>query len=236
VTALTSPNAHPWRARLAHERPALGAASSSLAVAYVAIAAVLTVTGLALLHVGLLAPVVRWDHDVSVWFAEHRTSTLDRASDVFTWAANTSGIIAADVVVTAFLLWRRWGRRALVLTMGLALELSCFLTGNYLVRRDRPSVPRVGTAPSTFSWPSGHCAATLVLYGGIAVLVATATRRLVPRIASAAVAVVLSLGVATSRVYRGEHHLLDVVAGLAVGIAALVCAFVAMRRMEECAP
>ena len=200
--------------------------------AYVAIAATLTVIGLALVHVGAFDRVVDWDHSVSEWFVDHRTAALNRASDVFTRIANTTGIVAVALVVTVFLLWRRWGRRAWLLLMGLGLELSCFLTINELVRRPRPDVPRVGHVPTTFSWPSGHCSATLVLYGGIAVLVASATKRVLPRALAWTLAIVLTAGVALSRAYRGEHHLLDVIAGLVVGVAALTAAVVAMHRME----
>ena len=205
---------------------------ASVGVAYVAIALTATVAGLALLHLSALHGIVRWDHDVSVWFVGHRTPRWNRASDVFTWVANTSGIVGVAAVVTVFLLWRRWGRRALVPFVALGLELACFLTTNYLVRRERPSVPRVGHAPSTFSWPSGHCAATLVLYGTIAVLVVAATRRWLPRALVWALAVFLTLGVSVSRVYRGEHHLLDVTAGVLVGIAVLATEVIVLRRME----
>ena len=50
--------------------------------------------------------------------------------------------------------------------VGLAAELAVFLSTNYLCRSPVAVRPRrLGSTPSTSSWPSGHVAATAVLYG-----------------------------------------------------------------------
>ena len=54
---------------------------------------------------------------------------------------------------------RRW-RDLLLVVVGLAVELAVFLTVNEVVRRPRPSVTKLGIEPATFSFPSGHVAAT----------------------------------------------------------------------------
>lgn len=200
--------------------------------AYVGIVALLVLTGLAVTHLGALRPALRWDDHVNKWFVDQRTPGLDRASGWFTSLANTMGIVVVAAVVTGVLLVLRWGRRALLLLVGLSLELASFLSANYTVRRPRPDVPHLGSTPSTFSWPSGHVAATFVLYGGIAVLVMMATRRLLPRVLAWAVALVTTVLVGLSRVYRGEHHALDVTAGLVLGVCALLAAVVVIRRLQ----
>jgi membrane-associated phospholipid phosphatase len=63
-----------------------------------------------------------------------------------------------------------------------------------------------------------------VLYGGLAVLVMCSTRRSAPRLAAWVLALILTAGVAFSRVYEGEHHVLDAMAGVALGIGALAAA------------
>lgn len=207
-------------------RPAV----TTLVAAYAGVVVLLVVSGLAVTHLGLLHPVLRWDDHLNEWFVARRTPSLDRASGWFTALANTMGIVVVAAAVTALLFVRHWGRRALLLVLGLSVELAAFLTANYTVRRPRPDVSHVGSTPTTFSWPSGHVAATFVLYGGIAVLVMIATRRFLARVAAWTLAMVLTTGVALSRVYRGEHHVLDVTAGLVLGIAALAAAVVAIDR------
>jgi membrane-associated phospholipid phosphatase len=201
-------------------------------VAYALLAAVLVVAGLALTHVGALHAAARWDDHLNVWAVHQRTPWMTRASGWFTGLANTMGIVVVAALVTVVLLVRRSGRRALLLVVGLPIELASFLTANYVVRRPRPHVHHLGSTPTTFSWPSGHVAATFVLYGGIAVLIAMATRNRFARISAWLVAIVLTLGVAASRVYRGDHHFLDVVAGLTLGVVALAAAHLAVRRAE----
>jgi membrane-associated phospholipid phosphatase len=60
------------------------------------------------------------------------------------------------------------------------------------------------------------------------VLVMCSTRRSAPRVVAWVLALILTAGVTFSRVYEGEHHVLDAMAGLALGIGALAAAVRAM--------
>ena len=162
-----------------------------------------------------------WDHHVSQWFDNHRSARWDRITGDLTDMADTFEVAGVAAIVTIFLLFLRWGRHAFLLVAGLAIELSVFLTANKIVARPRPAVSHLGGTPSTYSFPSGHTAATIVLYGGIAVIVMVATTRLWPRIVMWTLAVLLTVAVGLSRVYRGEHYPTDVMAGLLLGIGSL---------------
>ncbi len=185
------------------------------------IAAVLIALGLLMVHFGAHDRLGHWDEHVNQWVARHRDSLANRLSGDFTVLADTAGIAVVAAAVTGALLLRRWGGFAWLLAVGLAVELTVFLATNYAVDRPRPHVAHLGSTPSTSSWPSGHVAATTVIYGGIAVLVMVATSRRLPRLAAWTVAVALMACVALSRIYRGEHHPIDTLAGLALGLAAL---------------
>jgi len=202
-------------------------AAATVVVAYVVISLVLIGVGLVLVH--LLAPVRSWDNHVNLWFAHHRSSAWNRVSKGGTFLANTMGVVVVAVLVTGFALLRRWGRSAALLFCGLGLELAVFLTVNYIVARPRPTAPHLGPTPSTYSFPSGHVAATFVVYGGIAILVSSRTPLRWARATAWAVAVVVVGWVGFSRVYEAQHHPTDVFAGLCMGIAAVGATVLAVR-------
>ena len=186
---------------------------------YVVISAALAATGLVLVH--LLGGVARADERVNVWVAAHRSGLENSFSHWGTFAANTLAVVTVAAIATVLLLWRRAGRAAALPAVGLILELAAFLTVNETVRRPRPRVPHLDPTPGTFSFPSGHSAATLVLYGAIALVVTWQTTRWLARALAWAAAVVVPLWVSCSRVYEGQHHPLDVIAGLIMGAAVL---------------
>jgi undecaprenyl-diphosphatase len=79
------------------------------------------------------------------------------------------------------------------------------------------------------SYPSGHTAAAIAVYGGIALLLASRFRDAGLRVTAWIVALAVVAFVATSRMYRGMHHPLDVAGGVAVGILALCVIVLACR-------
>ena len=190
---------------------------------------VLVALGLLITHVLEHGSIGVWDHHVSQWFDRRRSAGWDRITGDVTDMADTFEVAGVAAIVTIVLLFRRWGRQAFLLVAGLAIELSVFLAANQIVARPRPAVSHLGGTPSTFSFPSGHTAATVVLYGGIAVIVMVATTRWWPRIVMWSLAVVLVVAVGLSRVYRGEHYPTDVLAGLVLGIGSLAAGVFIIR-------
>jgi membrane-associated phospholipid phosphatase len=185
--------------------------------------------GLVITHVLEHGSIGVWDHHVSQWFDRHRNARWNRITGDLTDLADTFEVAGVAAIVTIVLLFRRSGRQAFLLAAGLAIELSVFLTANKIVARPRPAVSHLGGTPSTYSFPSGHTAATLALYGGIAVIVMVATTGWWPRIVMWTLAVVLTVAVGLSRVYRGEHYPTDVMAGLLLGIGSLVAGVFIIR-------
>lgn len=212
---------------------ARGHGSTAVAIAVVASFAVMGVLlvalGLLITHVLEHGSIGEWDHHVSQWFDNHRSARWNRVTGDVTDMADTFEVAGVAAIVTIVLLVRRWGRQAFLLVAGLAIELSVFLTANKIVARPRPAVSHLGGTPSTYSFPSGHTAATIVLWGGIAVIVTVATTRRWPRIVLWTLAVVLTFAVALSRVYRGEHYPTDVMAGAILGMGSLVAGVFIIR-------
>jgi undecaprenyl-diphosphatase len=214
-------------------RVARGHRSIAIATAMIASFALVGIfivaLGLLMTHVLEHGSIGAWDHTVSRWFDVHRSSPWNRITGDLTNIADTFEVAGVAAIVTIVVLFRRWGRHAFLLVAGLAIELSVFITANRIVARPRPAVSHLGGTPSTYSFPSGHTAATVVLYGGIAVIVMVATTRWWPRIVMWILAVVLTVAIGLSRVYRGEHYPTDVMAGLLLGIGSLVAGVFIIR-------
>jgi undecaprenyl-diphosphatase len=79
------------------------------------------------------------------------------------------------------------------------------------------------------SFYSGHTAASVAVYCGIALLITSWMRSRVARAIVWLVAIAIPLLVALARMYRGMHHPTDVTAGLLVGIGCLIVALTAAR-------
>ena len=210
------------------------AAVASLAVSgYVLVCLVFAALGLLVTH--QLGSLTRWDDHVVRWFAENRTSAMNHWTDYATKVADTFGILAVLVVLVIVLLVLRQRWEALFLVVALGLELLTFLTVNHVVDRPRPEVVRLGSLPSTSSFPSGHTAAMVALYGGVAVLMSARFRTWIVRLVSGIIALVATAVVAWARVYRGMHHPSDVVAGALLGLAVLGVAMAAVRAGQRAA-
>ena len=204
-------------------------AAAIVVAGYVTIVTTLVLTGLLLTHVLADGSLGRWDDASTRWLSAHRTGFLDDLTHLASRSSDTLGILAVALVVLIVLgALRRW-RQMAVLVTGLTLELSAFLAVNTLVGRDRPAVPRMASTPSTSSFPSGHTAAALVLYGAIALFVSEAGRAFVWRALAWLAAATIPVVVGFARVYRGFHHPTDVVFGYILGCAVLLVAVLAVR-------
>jgi membrane-associated phospholipid phosphatase len=191
-------------------------------VAFALIACLSVVLGLILTRVLLHIHGVASDDERFVGFlAHHRSSGLTEASLVGSIIAGGVVLpIVAGVAALAACLAKHW-RVAGFLLFALAVESGSYRATTLVVHRDRPDVHRLESLPVNASYPSGHTAASIAVYGGIALLL---TSRIKHRAAQAAIWVVAALipvFVALSRMYRGMHHPLDVLGGVVIGIAAL---------------
>jgi undecaprenyl-diphosphatase len=105
----------------------------------------------------------------------------------------------------------------MLVAVAVAGEVLIFLLVTILVDRDRPPVRHLDQAPPTSSFPSGHTAATIVLWGSLAVLANERARTALVRNLFLVLAFVMPLLVASSRLYRGMHFLTDVLGGALLG-------------------
>ncbi|MDQ1739925.1 MAG: hypothetical protein QOE53_1577 [Pseudonocardiales bacterium] len=168
--------------------------------------------------------LVRWDSSVDRSLAAHRREPWTELTHLATFLAETITVIAVALVafVLLRLAFKRW-REPLFLAVSVIGEVTIFVSTTLLVDRDRPPVRHLDSAPPTSSFPSGHTAASVALYGGLAVLAWRAGAMVWLRTLATAAAVLVPVVVALSRMYRGMHYPTDVIAG-----ALLACCWLAV--------
>ena len=169
------------------------------------------------------------DERVNAWFAAHRTASLTDASLVGSIVAG--GIVLPIVVGSIALVCavlRRW-RIAAFVVFALGVEVASYRVTTLVVHSHRPRVARLENLPVNASYPSGHTAAAIAVYGGLALLIASMLRPGAARALPWAFAVALVAFVALSRMYRGMHHPLDVGGGIVLGVVALTVLVFACR-------
>lgn len=171
----------------------------------------------------------RGDLDVARWFVDHRTDTWSSVSRVGSYFAETVTVFVVLAVALAVLAVKRAWPQLGLLAIAMAAEGGVYLAATYFVSRDRPAVPRLEDLIVSDSYPSGHTAAAMALYGSLCVVVWSLTRSRFWRGVLLALAIVGPLVVATSRVYRGMHNVTDVVCGLLLGGGCILVGYVAVR-------
>jgi membrane-associated phospholipid phosphatase len=172
------------------------------------------------------------DEQVNVWLAARRTPTLN---DVSFWLSGIGDVLAIPALVTltalGAMVMRKW-RIAAFIVAAIAIEAATYRVATLLIHRQRPSVHRLDQLPADASYYSGHTAASIAVYCGLALLITSRIRSTGVRIACWVIAIAIPLLVALSRLYRGMHHPTDVGAGVLVGIATLVVALIAARAAK----
>ena len=180
----------------------------TLVVAWAVILGLVVGFGWLITH-ALRSAVNPWDNDISRWFADQRTGSLDPLGDYGTLLGETvTGVSVAILAAIGFSLWRRSWRPALFMALLEAGIGGFYFVATHVDTRQRPPVKILdpGLVPD-HSFPSGHVATAVVAYGGILVLTWVYARSAVRWVA---VLGLLPLFVLLARLYQGAHHLTDV--------------------------
>jgi len=173
----------------------------------------------------------RWDASVSRRLARNRTPTWNTVTHWLTYGAETLTVIAIGLVFFVGLrrALRRW-RESMFLATALAGEVTIFVLTALVIDRNRPPVTHLDSAPPTSSFPSGHTAAAVVLYGALAVIAIRVGSRAWLGALASIVAFAMPVCVALARLYRGMHFLTDVVGGALLGLVWLAATWAVVLR------
>lgn len=164
-----------------------------------------------LAHSSLHRVEVGFEQDV----ATDRTPWLNHLTSFGTVLGATNTVIALTATGCLILALRGHGPRLpAFLALAVAGETTLFVVASVVIHRLRPAIPHLDPAPPTSSFPSGHTAATIALWCGLALGLARTHPGHPLRVLSWVLAVALPALVLVSRLYRGMHWPTDVAASV----------------------
>src|SRR6476661_6723117 len=224
-----------WPAPTEKEKPGAGAVARSLLLRVLLPGILIwaVICGIGLLLAGPLKSVEDNENSVNKALAKGRTATMNSVTAVWSHIGNTEIVIGVCVIacIVLLVLTRRWWL-AIIPAIAIALQASTFVGATLVVGRDRPTVPHLDPAPPTSSYPSGHVGASTALYLSL-IFFASRIERTWLRNTLIVVFAVFPFLVAYARLYRGMHHLSDVLVGFANGILCALLARAAIQAVER---
>jgi undecaprenyl-diphosphatase len=199
-----------------------------------AVGAVLVVLGAFLrLTLGVFedARVTSFDQAVMSWVASHRSPALTRTAVDLTALGSGTLVVLFTVGALCVLLVTRDFRGALHLALAIAGSALMTDALKVLLARPRP-LDRLVDAGG-FSYPSGHAVSAAVLYVTLALVGSRHFKGPGYRHMLVALAAVVTLLVAATRVYLGVHYPTDVASGTALGAGWAVLLAAAFAYADE---
>ena len=161
-------------------------------------------------------PLVRADMAAFQLLQDLRTGWADRIMVGITELGDATVIIAVTLATLAWLAWRRNWRG--IIYEAAAVAIASLFTSLLKITLQQSRPHAFAPVAATFSFPSGHTAVSMALYGFLAIIVAWEVSRRW-QLAVVTAAGLLVAAIAFSRIYLGAHWLSDVLAGLAFGLA-----------------
>jgi membrane-associated phospholipid phosphatase len=184
--------------------------------------AVVCVTGYIELAEDLtLSPAIAaFDVQLNVIIQSWRLPALTALFSAATWSGGTLAVTALVLVAVAVLVWRCDHREALVVALVVASGTALGAIAKRVTERPRPPATlALMELPTSYSFPSGHTLAALLLWTVIAFAVLRVARSTWARALAVLGGLVLAVLVGTSRVYLGVHWPSDVLASWLLGVA-----------------
>ena len=192
--------------------------------------ALLVYAGIAtdVVHAGGLSEL---DIDVATWVAGSMPAWAEWIARPFTWLGGYVGMTAVVTAAAVWLLSRRARvEAALLVVVAVGLQVLVF-TGKDGYVRPRPDVGSAIALPASSSFPSGHAANGIAVFGLLGILGATCVQTRAERIAAICAGFGLGVLIGASRVVLNVHYVTDVVAGWCLGLAWLIACLLVARRV-----
>jgi len=165
--------------------------------------------------------LVDFDQQIADFLHASATPGLTQAVLAYTHLHGTVGVLAMSAVLAFFLLRQRPRASAWLLT--LAITVPGGMLFNYWLKfqfqRIRPYFDQPILVLHSYSFPSGHTIGATLFYSVLAAWLASLPGNHARRPAIIAIAIILTVLTALSRLYLGAHFFSDVLAAMLEGLA-----------------
>ncbi|MCL5261556.1 MAG: LssY C-terminal domain-containing protein [Gammaproteobacteria bacterium] len=159
-----------------------------------------------------------------------RGPALDHVMLVTTLIGDEKTILGSAVLLFIWLVWKKYWYIAFHWLALVALSAGTVIELKHFIFSPRPNI--IQTVAETSSFPSGHTALSIALFGFLAVVIARElppNHRKIPYI----IAVCISLSVGLSRIYLGAHWFTDVIGSIFLGLALVILLTLSYRRSHS---
>lgn len=173
------------------------------------------------------------DHRTLGWLEIHRHSWLTSIA-VHVTNIGSPTVVSVATVIAALAIWRSTRSTRTAVTVAMAV-LSAFLlaaVAKWAVGEHRPPSGAQLVPETGWSFPSGHVTGTTAL-AGILTVVAVYRHNGWRRQAALLTAIVAVISVASSRLYLGDHWMVDVVAGIVLSTSVVTVAAATLNQTRE---
>ena len=159
------------------------------------------------------------DSEIAQWLHRRAQAPLTRAMLVVTNLQSTVAIACYAAIAGAGFAWRRRWRELATVVVAIGGGLLLNVLMKHAFQRARPTFDEPLLTLASYSFPSGHVAASTIFYGLVVAWTFARTSRPLWRALAVAGALAMIALVAFTRMYLGLHYLSDVVAAFAEGVA-----------------
>lgn len=172
------------------------------------------------------------DLAVQQWFLSIRTDFLNVAVSILTHTTDTITIVilCAVLILSPIPGRLKYGVPVTLTALG---NMAVYKSMKHIFLRQRPDVIYHIVEQGGYSFPSGHSATSVAVYGLLFYLIRKHCRNPLAKNILSGVCLFLAVTVGPSRLYVGVHWFTDVLAGWCIGGISLLLAVLILEKLEE---
>lgn len=173
------------------------------------------------------------DQQLAHWLHAHGTPAMTRFMLAVSTVHDMLAITLFTVLLGSYLLWKRQRDWLICLLLVVPGGMAINTLAKHLIGRPRPHFTDPIVTLATFSFPSGHVAASTLFYGFAAAWLIDRIHAPLRQLTTVAGALLMVTLVAASRMYLGAHFFSDVLAAFFESVAWLGLCLLGMHVMRQ---